>query len=199
MSNTLSHTVENKLFKLKLTKSTRLYGFHPRALSETTPILSDPLSIIFKKPPSENHLPKTRKGGNITAIHKKLIKTTTEDYRPTTTHTDNILNHTMNNNLFGDAQYGFMPGRSCMTQFVITIEKYVWISKRRLTMCPYKPLCYSSHTHVALLAKLMRASEFLAGWKTASHCEWQTIRLDRDTEWYCQRQYFGSHLIRSVY
>ena len=35
---------------------------------------------------------------------------------------DQIVSHMMENSLFCDEQHGFVPGRSCMTQLLITIE-----------------------------------------------------------------------------
>ena len=51
--------------------NSRAYPHWRHSLSETAPILSHPLSIIFNKSLSESHLPQTRKEGNITPIHKK--------------------------------------------------------------------------------------------------------------------------------
>jgi len=38
---------------------------------------------------------------------------------------DQIVSHMMENSLFCDEKHGFVPGRSCMTQLLITIE--LWI------------------------------------------------------------------------
>jgi len=35
---------------------------------------------------------------------------------------EQIVSHMMENSLFCDEQHGFVPGRSCMTQLLITIE-----------------------------------------------------------------------------
>ena len=37
---------------------------------------------------------------------------------------DNIVDHMMENKLFADAQHGFVPGRSCMTQLLVVLE--IW-------------------------------------------------------------------------
>jgi len=37
---------------------------------------------------------------------------------------DKLVNHMMNDDLFCDAQQGFVPGRSCMTQLFIILERW---------------------------------------------------------------------------
>ena len=37
---------------------------------------------------------------------------------------DKLVNHMMNDNLFCDAQHGFVQGRSCMTQLPTTLEQW---------------------------------------------------------------------------
>jgi len=37
---------------------------------------------------------------------------------------DKLVNHMMNNDIFCDAQHGFFPGRSCMTQLLVTLERW---------------------------------------------------------------------------
>ena len=35
---------------------------------------------------------------------------------------DSLVKHMMENNLFWDQQHGFIPGHSCMTQLLVTLE-----------------------------------------------------------------------------
>ena len=37
---------------------------------------------------------------------------------------DELVNHMMNDDLFCDAQHGFVPGRSCMTQVLVTLKRW---------------------------------------------------------------------------
>jgi len=37
---------------------------------------------------------------------------------------DKLVNHMMNDNLFCDVQHGFVLGHSCMTQLLITFERW---------------------------------------------------------------------------
>jgi len=50
-------SIEKKLKKLKITKSAGPDGFHPRALSEISPSIKLPLSIICTKSYNEGRLP----------------------------------------------------------------------------------------------------------------------------------------------
>ena len=127
--------VEKKLNKLKTTKSAGPDGFHPRILSELAKTVKTPLSIIFKKSYDENRLPKAWKDAHITAIHKKGKKVIVGNYRPVSLTSiigkmmesiirDRLVDHMMEHKLFCDPQHGFVPGRSCMTQLLTTLE--IW-------------------------------------------------------------------------
>ena len=37
---------------------------------------------------------------------------------------DKLVNNMINNDIFCDAQHGFVPGRSCKTQLLITLERW---------------------------------------------------------------------------
>jgi len=82
--------------------------------------------IIFHKSLSEGRLLTAWKIGNITPIYKKGIRSSSGNYRPVSLTfiigkvmesiiRDHLVHHMMENQLFCDAQHGFVPGRSCMT------------------------------------------------------------------------------------
>ena len=125
--------VEKKLNRLKTTKSAGPDGFHPRILSELTQSVKLPLSIIFQKSYEESCLPIAWKEAHITPIHKKGKKVVTGNYRPVSLTSiigkmmesivrDRLVKHMTEHDLFCDAQHGFVPGRSCMTQLITTLE-----------------------------------------------------------------------------
>ena len=69
----------------------------------------------------------------MTPIHKKGAKVIPGNYRPVSLTSvvgkmmesivrDSLVDHMMSHNLFCDAQHGFVPGRSCMTQLLVTLE-----------------------------------------------------------------------------
>jgi len=128
-----SEKVNKKLLKLNVTKSSGPDEFHLRILRETASSICLPLTTIYTKSMTEGEVPSTWKEGNIIPIHQKGNKTAVGNYRPVsltsvvgrlmeTLVRDQIVSHMMENGLFCDEQHGFVPGRSCMTQLVITIE-----------------------------------------------------------------------------
>jgi hypothetical protein len=125
--------VEKKLKKLKITKSAGPDGFHPRVLSELSQSIKYPLSIIFQRSYDEGCLPEAWKKAHVTPIHKKGSKVTPGNYRPVSLTSvigkmmesivrDSLVEHMMSHKLFCDEQHGFVPGRSCMTQLLVTLE-----------------------------------------------------------------------------
>jgi len=127
--------VTKKLQKLKISKSAGPDGFHPRVLKETAKAISPVMANIFNKSLTEKTVPTKWKDGHITAIHKKGKKTMAENYRPISLTSvigkvmekfvrDALVDHMIKHNLFCDAQHGFVPGRSCMTQLLVTLEMW---------------------------------------------------------------------------
>ena len=126
--------VKKKLLKLNSTKSAGPDGF-PRVLAETAGLIAKPLSIIFRKSLDEGNLPMDWKVATVIPIHKKRNKKQPGNYRPVCLTSvvgklmesivrDNIVDHMMENTLFVDAQHGFVPGRSCMTQLLVVLKTW---------------------------------------------------------------------------
>ena len=124
--------IKNKLIKLNPNKLPGPDGWHPRVLKEVAEALTPPL---LRKSLDEGSLPDDWKQGNITAIHKKGSKANPCNYRPISLASiicklfeavirDDIVTHMSVNNLFCDQQHGFVPGTSCITQLLTTIE--IW-------------------------------------------------------------------------
>ena len=110
-------------------------GCHPRVLKEIAEAPTPPLLILLRKSLDEGSLPDDWKKGNITAIHKKGSKTNPCNYRPISITLiicklleaiirEAIVTHMSVNNLFCDQQYGFVSGRSYITQLLTTLE--IW-------------------------------------------------------------------------
>ena len=129
-------SVWKKLPKLKTTKSVGPDGIHPRVLKETTETIAPILAAIYNKSLNKSHIPAAWKEGLITPLHKKGNKTQPGNYRPISLTSvagkimeslirDQPLSHMMENQLVCDAQHGFVPGRSCMTQLLVTLEKWM--------------------------------------------------------------------------
>ena len=90
-------------------------------------------TILYKKLLKKSRLPNAWKKAHITPIHKKGSKVEPGNYRPLSLTSilgkimesiirDQIVEHMMSNDLFSDEQHGFVPGRSCMTQLIVTLE-----------------------------------------------------------------------------
>ena len=104
-------------------------------LKELASTLCVPLAILFNKSLTSGEVPSMWKVGNITALHKKGNKNSAGNYRPISLTViicklmesiikDCMVDHMMKHSLFCDAQHGFVPGRSCMTQLLLTME--IW-------------------------------------------------------------------------
>ena len=135
-----SNIVKNKFDQLDPSKSSEPDKWHPLFLKEQSNELCIPLSIVFKKS-LETGAHNSWTDAIIVAIHKKGAKSKPGNYRPISITSaickvmerilrDSNLQHMMPNGLFSDAQYGFVPGRDCMTQLLICIEEWTEMLER---------------------------------------------------------------------
>jgi len=122
-----------KLKKLKKDKSPGPDGLHPKILAEVAEAVARPLAILFRKSLDEGRLAEEWRLAHITAIHKKGPKNEPGNFRPISLTSvivklfesvirDALADHMMVNELFCDQQHGFVPGRSCITQLITTMD-----------------------------------------------------------------------------
>jgi len=127
--------VLKKLAELNPAKSAGPDNLHPRFLKELAHDLATPLTILFKKSIASSELPEGWKQAHVTPIHKKGSKSSPGNYRPVSLTSvvgkmlesiirDKVVEHMSSHNYFTDAQHGFVPGRSCMTQLLVTMEQW---------------------------------------------------------------------------
>ena len=127
--------VLKKLRMLSNNKSAGPDDIHPTVLHETAESVSLPLSIIYNKSLKEGKQPTIWKDSHVIPIHKKGSKTDPSNYRPISLTSvpckimesiirDEVIEHLMTNSLINDAQHGFVPGRSCITQLLTTLEDW---------------------------------------------------------------------------
>ena len=107
---------------------------HPKFLKETKDYIIQPLTTIFQKSLDESLTPPIWKRANVSAILKKGEMKKPSNYRPISLTSvpcklmeklvrDAIVNHMTENNLFSNAQHGFIKGKSCVTQLLEFMEE----------------------------------------------------------------------------
>ena len=127
--------VLKKLSALNQSKSPGQDGLHPRVLKELKDVIALPLSIIYNISLNQGILPMDWKISQVSPIFKKGDKKEAGNYRPVSLTAvcckmmksiirDNIMTHMTKYNLFCDEQHGFVPGRSCMTQLLVTLDDW---------------------------------------------------------------------------
>ena len=100
---------------------------HPALLKELVNHVSGPITLIFKKSLEEGVVPKDWKMAHITAVYKKLDRSKAENYRPISLTSvvckmleslvkSAVMQHLSIENLLSTKQYGFVKGRSTITQ-----------------------------------------------------------------------------------
>ena len=108
---------------------------HPRILKELRYEIALPLKLIFDMSIKTKTLPKDWRSGNISPIYKKGKKCYVNNYRPVSLTCilckilesiirDNILQYFIDNKLFSNRQYGFIKGRSTVTQLLNILDKW---------------------------------------------------------------------------
>ena len=126
--------VWKKLKTLNANKSQGPDKFHPFFLKELADEICIPLPNLLSKSLEEG-AHKTWLNAFITAIHKKGSKKSVGNYRPISITSviskimesiirDSIVHHMTQNDLFSDAQHGFVPGRNCITQLLLCMEEW---------------------------------------------------------------------------
>ena len=126
--------VFDKLNLLKPGKSPGPDGWPSIVLKRLATQLCVPFAI-FTKSLRSGLLPQDWKTGYIVPIFKKGSKTKVNNYRPVCLTSvvikllesivrDALFSHISQNNLFSDSQHGFVPHRSCSTQFVHALNDW---------------------------------------------------------------------------
>ena len=133
--------VWKKLIYLNPNKSPGPNKWHPHFLRELADVICIPLAILFNKSLKED-VHKTWLKAFITAIYKKGLKSTLENYRPVSLTSviskimesiiwDAIVSHMMKHDIISDAQHGFVPGRNCLSQLLICREDWTSMLEKR--------------------------------------------------------------------
>ena len=107
----------------------------PRVLKEVRCEIAYPLKLIFECSLISSSLPIDWKSGIITPIYKKGKKCVVSNYRPVSITSivckvlesivrDSLIKHFQEHTLFCNRQYGFIKGRSTVTQLLTILDKW---------------------------------------------------------------------------
>ena len=124
------------LQSLKVDKSPGPDGLHPRVLKEVAIEIAHPLTILFNATILHGKIPKAWKEAEVKPIYKKGDKTLPGNYRPVSLTSiicklfeaflrDALYDHLVKNNLLSNHQFGFCKGRSCISQLLVVIHKWM--------------------------------------------------------------------------
>lgn len=131
-------TIKKLLAKLDKNKAQGPDGIPPSLLSEAAEELAEPIGVLFRKSLESGQLPKDWKTANISPIFKKGNKSAVNNYRPVSLTCilcktmeklirETILNHLLQNGIISPHQHGFVPGKSCITQLLESIDDWTSI------------------------------------------------------------------------
>ena len=128
---------EKALLNLNINKSPGPDNFHPKLLKYSAESLAKPLKILFDKTLLEGELPLDFKLAEVRPIFKKGSKTSPGNYRPVSLTSivckimesfikKSLNEHLINNNILSEHQYGFVSGRSTITQLLVTLNEWLY-------------------------------------------------------------------------
>ena len=105
-------------------------GIPVRLLKETALQVAPSLRALFNKSLNVGALPDEWKVANVVPVHKHGEKSYVEHYRPLLSIISKVLERCILNNIkyhvyeqLSHTQYGFMPGKSCITQLVEVLDR----------------------------------------------------------------------------
>ena len=128
--------VIEEIGRLKVNKSCGPDEIHPKMLKELVSIISLPLSILLNRSMQEGVVPTDWKKAYVSAIYKKGSKSVAENYRPISLTSlvcklmesfvkNEIMTHLITHNLLSPNQFGFISGRSTVTQLLKYLDKCI--------------------------------------------------------------------------
>ncbi len=127
--------VRKKLQELNQSKSAGADNQHPRVLKEIAESIVAPVTFIYRRSLDEGFLPQAWKDANITPLHKKGNKASSNNYRPVSLTSilckllesiikDEVIKFLKKHNLLYKFQHAFIRKRSCTTQILEALD--VW-------------------------------------------------------------------------
>ena len=128
--------VRNVTIILNVNKSCGPDEINPKMLLELADQICAPLALIMNKTLQEGLIPKDWKEANISPIFKKGARNKAENYRPISLTSivckimesvvkEVVMKHVLSNKLLSSKQYGFISGRSTVTQLLRYLDSCV--------------------------------------------------------------------------
>ena len=141
---------------------------HPRMLKELVEFIALPISILLNRTMETGVIPSDWKRAYVSAIFKKGSKSKAENYRPIsltsivcklmeTMIKREIMSHLVQNNLLSPRQFGFINGRSTVTQLLNYLDRCIdKVVRGNVVDCIYLDFAKAFDTvpHKRLLNKL---------------------------------------------
>jgi len=124
-----------KLLNLNPGKSSGPDDIHPMLLKECAAAVTEPLSVIFQQSFDTGTLSADWKTANIVPIFKKGDRTDRSNYHPVSLTSvackimesiikEKLMKYLDSNKALCEEQHGFRSGRSCLTNFLETLENW---------------------------------------------------------------------------
>ena len=131
--STSRNQVKDTLTKLDIIKSTSVNGISARVLKECAVKLSYPLTLLFNLSFQIGKVPVSRKRANVTPVFNSDAKEKVENYRPISLlsipakcqeRIERNATHSRVAPYLTKWQHGFVRGRSCATQLVLSHHQW---------------------------------------------------------------------------
>ena len=126
--------VKKEILALNVNKSCGPDEISPIMLINLVDFVANPLALLMNATFNESVLPKDWKKAFVSPIYKKGARNRAENYRPISLTSvvcklmeklvkDAVFNHLIKNNLLSKKQFGFISGRSTVTQLLNYLDK----------------------------------------------------------------------------
>ena len=128
--------VKIELVKLNANKSCGPDEIHPRMLKELSDQIAVPLAFLLNTTMEKKEIPADWKNAYVSPIFKKGARNIASNYRPISLTSipckimesivkETVLKHMVDNNLLSSKQFGFISGRSTVTQLLKYLNQCV--------------------------------------------------------------------------
>ena len=128
--------VKMEINDLNVNKSCGPDEIHPRLLMELVDYILEPITLLLNKSMELGQIPKDWKQANVSPIFKKGARNKAVNYRPISLTSivcklmesfvkNKIMKHIIDNELLSQKQYGFIIGRSTITQLLMYLNNCI--------------------------------------------------------------------------